>query len=875
MSSVLVPSQAVRSSSDTHTTSEASASNASPQPGGATNAEKKGRRRKNKNRTRGARGANKNSNDGSPNEEDGARASAEEGKKPDRSQSPAGGAKGKNQRQRNNKNKNKKNQEGESKKGPEVENVKGTNSKDADEQANNNNIKSKGKKNNNNKNRNNKNRKRYPWRKRIPAGTVDPITLDALVSLPYPPFALWAASPYLPVPVWPPAENNNKKQQKTPEELAKEQEVEAQERERRLLQEQWGTAVVNKEPGEQQPSEESNSSNINRHVNLFDGRALAYYMVSQLQFIDPLTRRDLDRDELIQLDRYLVRHGFTDLNVVEAYDTKGVSLSTAGAASTTAAGRAEILQQEARVLLNALFGGGPSALPPAPQNNAPVNALMEQYSSYQAAQQQQARPSSNNNTRRPERNNRSAFDNPRSNAEDTGIYGDETTGMMIIDDDLNPSLRGAGDNRAMRPHRPPTAPPTLWAGSRIAGPSANADNLQADNFPALSVTATLPPHQSPLNTSAPSFVPGGAPAVEAPAAVKRQQPPKKKVLPPASSLKFIAGAVKKTTPEEAQRQFEAREEARRKAMMANLRFGSDPTSWDAPTSAGAPSSVAMPNASEAQLERNQAFADALGVAGRSAPQSWARPTDMENAAAIAYPDALILRARENMGALLKLEKKWKSFLEDDKAASLPLNHMDRPMRAFVHEYSDYWKLHTESFDKEPKRYIHCVKLLDTGAPYPLLSDAARHWRGPTGAGISLGRGQQTAGQDTWGSEVRAPIVTDLSAAAPTNSRAAALTSARPKLELKERTLPLELPPFEPPTKTSELEAESEEQIRRRKLRMEEQKRKEQEREERKQRALEAAFASDSEEESLRGMGEDDDDSWVEGEALYNSEDEAD
>jgi hypothetical protein len=55
------------------------------------------------------------------------------------------------------------------------------------------------------------------------------------------------------------------------------------------------------------------------------------------------------------------------------------------------------------------------------------------------------------------------------------------------------------------------------------------------------------------------------------------------------------------------------------------------------------------------------------------------------------------------------------------------------MRQFVHEYSDFWKLHTESFDPEGKRYIYCAKLDDTRAPNPLLSEAARKWRGPTTA----------------------------------------------------------------------------------------------------------------------------------------------
>jgi hypothetical protein len=95
-----------------------------------------------------------------------------------------------------------------------------------------------------------------------------------------------------------------------------------------------------------------------------------------------------------------------------------------------------------------------------------------------------------------------------------------------------------------------------------------------------------------------------------------------------------------------------------------------------------------------------------------------------------YTDSLLSEARDRMSELLKLETKWKKFLVDDRAMSCSLKAMNRPMRKFVHEYSDFWRLHTESFDPEGRRYIHCIKLEDTRAPFPLLSEAARKWRGP-------------------------------------------------------------------------------------------------------------------------------------------------
>ena len=47
----------------------------------------------------------------------------------------------------------------------------------------------------------------------------------------------------------------------------------------------------------------------------------------------------------------------------------------------------------------------------------------------------------------------------------------------------------------------------------------------------------------------------------------------------------------------------------------------------------------------------------------------------------------------------------------------------------VHEYSEFLRLQPESFDPEPKRCIHCVKLRDKQAPYLLISDAVKRCRG--------------------------------------------------------------------------------------------------------------------------------------------------
>ena len=233
--------------------------------------------------------------------------------------------------------------------------------------------------------RRNRTKGKHPWRMHVPEEAVDPITLDPIRSLNYPPFALVADEPYEPVEVWPvpkPPPNEGVAGTTLSSETA-------EERQRRIIAEQWGKHTESS--GAELDEDDKKKSTVvseagKRHYNLYDGRALAYYMVSQLQFIDPLNRRDLTRDELVNLDRYLRRHGFNDLNVTEAYDEKGVSISSAGAAANTAAGRAAILQQEASVLLNALFGGSSVSYTTQSSVSSPNN-LARQYRAHEAGGQ--------------------------------------------------------------------------------------------------------------------------------------------------------------------------------------------------------------------------------------------------------------------------------------------------------------------------------------------------------------------------------------------------------------------------------------------------------------------------------------------------------
>mmetsp|Transcript_46046 Transcript_46046/g.111516 ORF Transcript_46046/g.111516 Transcript_46046/m.111516 type:complete len:841 (+) Transcript_46046:650-3172(+) len=731
-------------------------------------------------------------------------------------------------------------------------------------QQNNQGKKGKGK-NNRKRNNNKKGQKKYPWRKSIPQGTMDPITLENLISLEYPPFALVATEPYTPVPVWPLPQNSSGGQATEP---AKTESVEEVNRKR--LQEQWGSSVLQSDAQEQEKEEDLPLEK--RHLHLYDGRALAYYLVSQLQFIDPLNRRDLTRPELLNLDAYLKRHGYNDMSVTEAYDAKGITLSSAGAAASTAEGRAEILQQIATNLLNTLFGGQSVSAPAPSPASAPPSSLQEQYAAMrrqeeEARQRQQTLPF--------------ASDNPF----DSGIYGSEDGGVMVVDDDENPGLRGDGDHAAaMRAAQASQQYDAAQAQGQVQSHPFYSARHIADRFGA---------GRSMNTTDAfPALAPAPAPAQTSnKAGVTRNRNGILNISKPApasKTLSRITGAVKKTDPEELQRQWEAREEARRRAILSNLSFGVNATNAAAamqdlpqapPTAGQAP--VA---GTEAQLSRNRAFAEALGVAPATVrnqfSSGWARPTETKlsidefgnelNSAL--YPDKLILEARERVQLVLKVEKKWKTFLANDSAASLPLNAMERPARKFVHHYSDFWKLRTESFDPEPKRYIHCVKMADTVMPHPLLSDAVRNWRGPSLQTITTQSDhvvQQTAGQ-TSSEEAKTSLPSEGEAVAPLdaaqNSRFEALSSEqkeRPKLELAKRTVPLELSPFEP-----QKEYNLAEDMKRTEERLKQKKQKEREAAERQQKALAAAFASDSEDEA-----EDSEDEWQETAPVFAGEED--
>lgn len=525
---------------------------------------------------------------------------------------------------------------------------------------------------------------KFAWRKHIQKGMVDPISLEPLVKLSYPPFALAITEPYIPIPKWPQLNNEAKERNKKQDEIT---------RQAQILEEQWGSKIStsnnnqalnsSKSASKQEKITESLPKNNQKHVHLFDGKVLAAYLVSQLQFIDPLNRRDLTRDEIKNLDEYLERHRIQHASVLEAYDTRGITLNSAGVRGQTRSGRAEILQQEAQRILNSLFQHNTLSQNNHTDSNGNrrsrgrrFNRSGEHEERNQFASLYEAHDIIDGNDRDTNRNNSNARSNNReishtSNVAE-GIFNDG--GMIIIDDNVNPGLRGV----------------TIASDILNDLPQSHQSNLRhgdvhSDSFPNLAATSVKKQVANDSNYIK-SNINGGKTS---------------------KTLLKIGKIIKKSDPKEIERQRKAREDALRKMELASLPFEqfllrgdikSNEEEVNQEMSSPVLSSSAKP--SEKQLERNKILADALGVkpstirtSKHSLISGWKRPTNTtigvdefgKELSQVVYPDDLIIEARERLVELLKLEKTWISWLTDDTAASCSLKKMDRATRLFVHK----------------------------------------------------------------------------------------------------------------------------------------------------------------------------------------------
>jgi len=689
------------------------------------------------------------------------------------------------------------------------------------------------------------------WKQHVPVGTLDPISLESIRSLRYPPFVLKTVPPFDPLPLshwW--TGTGTVFTEGIPFPSSQQQ------------QQQNGMTVKNthdyhsQQDQQQQQQQQEDQQQQQELYHFFDGKVLAYYMVSQLQFMDPLNRRELSKHEIVALDTYMKKYKLytvTFASVLEAYEAKrkdilvsqgtlttvdaasshsGTTTSAAVARNTplanihsnhNTASRAFLLQQEATSLLHALFVSPPSSMNNNNRENhrrSRVSATSNQSISaatitntYTTSHDHHENDDSNptsivSSQRRQEYTRRrnaatsttryssssSGMDNTSTNQNNIhpqlpsythdsisnsfhgmdsyGMYGEsENSGLLIIDDDLNPGLRG-GPSR-MIPQQQQQQQNTSIRHS-IHGLQQQA--LHFPQLPSISNSNTL--HNNSLSflprTNSSSLEDHLSESISSTNththATTRMYTKRAESSPnlgrvgSSKTLQKISNLVAKSDPKEIEKQRKAREEWLHKtAMIQTAIFDPTMTVSNQGDNVNNVNDVSMMTLSingyarntnpsittapthynQSMIERNKVLADALGVVPSTVRNTsninsgWTRPTSFlierdefgHELNIVQYPDSLIIQARERMTELIKLERKWMVFLQDDTAASVSLKPMDKPTRAFVHEYSDYWKLQTQSYDQPPNRYIHCVKMLDTAAPYPQLSAAAKKWRG--------------------------------------------------------------------------------------------------------------------------------------------------
>jgi len=219
-----------------------------------------------------------------------------------------------------------------------------------------------------------------------------------------------------------------------------------------------------------------------------------------------------------------------------------------------------------------------------------------------------------------------------------------------------------------------------------------------------------------------------------------------------------------------------------------------------------------------QLERNQRFAQSFNIqptTERSYSTGWmctriksTNPNNINYLTELtkytSYSETLFLRAESQIQTLRYIEQKWFTFLRNDKEQSIQLNKLNKPMRALVHQYSPFWNIITTSYDamslKQKRslyhrthqyqyedalqmgctKYIHCGKTNSTVAPKLLLSEAVKNWKNN-----SVLKSQLTIPSKPNDKSGHVDIVNS-----PPGFE-------RKGIVLNSRTIPLELPPYQP------------------------------------------------------------------------------
>jgi len=538
-----------------------------------------------------------------------------------------------------------------------------------------------------------------PWRKHIPEHTVDPISLELLTEISYPPFALVVDKPYTPMypETWPPSDNSSVDDN--------------EDRELAILKQQWGEGVAVK-------SEEKDDNILSlsgRNFNLFDGRILAFYLVSTQQYIDPYNRRDLTRGELEALDDYLAFYNLPFAGVCLAYDNR-VTISTAGSRAQSAAGRAaaraEILRQNAHSILSEMFtirktiAGASTRIKKGRSRD--LTAGPEKMKMIDQEAMTSLRPTEvlRDDTGGEFHDRETLESHLRVESPDeTGVYGREGGGVLLIDDDINPGLRG----------------------------KLQVENQAAQQFPSLT---TL--QGDCFNTMAHKWS-------------------------SQNSLSRVCESGEVTDPKLSRQQREAKEAERQRQAEEDQTLGRNAVEsisiefiWNNKKTVILPSSQNH-RGDVAKLKEKEKKAPLTDysklnvlkpmtseIENTSIPPSvedgsgWSRPVSgMVNANPAKYVASLIARATTHVAELIKLEEKLINFLADDGKPTLSLKPMaSNSLHVLVQDYCQYWNLRTEGFDAAPNITksrvfqecyigIGCNKLENTCAPHPLLSEVAK------------------------------------------------------------------------------------------------------------------------------------------------------
>jgi len=162
----------------------------------------------------------------------------------------------------------------------------------------------------------------------------DPISLEPLAKLAYPPFSLRNQAP-------------------EPEPEPEQQPV-MLERHTECHPRKASRAQQQQQQQQQQPA-----ATASECVTHFDGRVLAHYLVSTLSFAHPITRRELSLSECEHLDAYLQANRLGRPRVVQAFKRKDEQ-STTPEQSTMATSDVD-LQAESAALLQSLFSSNQRA----------------------------------------------------------------------------------------------------------------------------------------------------------------------------------------------------------------------------------------------------------------------------------------------------------------------------------------------------------------------------------------------------------------------------------------------------------------------------------------------------------------------------------